>query len=144
MQGLNDCPASAYDADRKSIPTQPSKHTYNIGMDGVVNLAFAFNISPGGCTGYYYKQYELSVTKNGSAVATSAWLTLNSHQTSPYLTVNTSDVAYYGTYIVTLTSKLTIESAFSPSIVFEIFLTPCQITTSSVPNLSIGIGNKLI
>jgi hypothetical protein len=112
-------------------------------MDGVVNLAFAFNISPGGCTGYYYKQYELSVTKNGSAVATSAWLTLNSHQTSPYLTVNTSSVSHYGTYIVTLNSKLTIESAFSPSIVFEIFLTPCQITSSSVSNLSIGIGNRM-
>jgi hypothetical protein len=28
--------------------------------------------------------------------------------------------------------------------VFEIFLTPCQITTAGIPNLSIGIGNKLI
>jgi hypothetical protein len=84
------------------------------------------------------------VTKNGSAIDASAWLTLNSHQTSPYLTANTSNVAYYGTYLVTMSSKLYDESPYSPSFVFEMFLTPCQITTQTIPNLTIGIGNKLI
>jgi hypothetical protein len=45
---------------------------------------------------------------------------------------------------VTVSSKLFNESLFDPSFVFEIFLTSCDIALVSIPNLSIGIGNKLI
>ena len=113
-------------------------------MDGATNFAFAFNVSPTACIANYYKLYEVSVTKDGAAVSMPSWLTLTSDQTSPYLTANTSTVSHYGTYIVTVRSILYTESSFDRSIVFELFLTPCQITTETIPNLSIGIGNKLI
>ena len=45
---------------------------------------------------------------------------------------------------MTVNSKLYNESTFTPSFLTEIFLTPCQIDTGSIPNLSLGIGDKLI
>jgi hypothetical protein len=60
------------------------------------------------------------------------------------MTINSSTTSDYGTYLVTVNSKLYNESTFTPSFLTEIFLTPCQIDTVSIPDLSLGIGNKLI
>jgi hypothetical protein len=56
------------------------------------------------------------VTKksDGSVVPTPAWIRIESHQTDPYLVIDSNDVSHEGIYIVTIKSKLYNESDFSP------------------------------
>ena len=108
-----------------SILAQPEIYKYNIDLDGNKTFLFTFDIVPNSCTPNYQKSYEMVVTKNGSVVSSPPWIILNSDQTSPSMTVNSSDFSHRGNYIVTVNSKLFNESAYTPSFALNIFLTPC-------------------
>jgi hypothetical protein len=122
VEGLLPCTANSYIANRLSISTE---HTYDIGLSGPQTFQFTFDTLPDTCIPNYFKEYEIVVTKDGSVVSSPAWITLNNHQTSPSMTVNSSDVTHKGSYLVTVKSKLFNESTFSPSFVLDLFLTPC-------------------
>ena len=50
VQGLDPCLATAYDANRPSIPAE---QTYGIGLDGSINLPYTFDITPSSCENNY-------------------------------------------------------------------------------------------
>ena len=81
-------------------------------------MPFSFDFGTSNCDNSYFKEYTVVVTKSGTVVPSPAWLTLDSHQTAPSLTVNSSDLTNEGTYLVTLSSKLYTESPFSPTFTF--------------------------
>jgi hypothetical protein len=134
--GTAPCSNVSYTANRQSIVPQaaaypnythtgvPGQERYNINYDGTKNMPFTFDMGNSSCHSNYFKEYTVVVTKLGATVASPAWLSLDSHQTSPSLTVSTSSVSHYGTYIVTVSTTLYAEYA-TKSFTFEILLTPC-------------------
>jgi hypothetical protein len=84
------------------------------------------------------------VTKKtgGSVVASPTWITLNSHQTTPSLTVLSTDPSHNGRYVITVKSRLYNESTFTPEFLFDIWMTPCQIAGLSLAKVISLIGNR--
>jgi hypothetical protein len=75
-------------------------------------------------------------------VSSPTWITLNSHQTTPSLTVLSTDPAHNGKYVITVKSRLYNESAFTPEFMFDIWMTPCQIVGPSIAKVTAGIGDR--
>jgi hypothetical protein len=78
----------------------------------------------------------MTVVKDGTAVVTPSWITLNSDQAAPGLTVSSNDNSDKGVYVVTVTSSL-YDKADSFS--FDIQLSPlsCILNTIGAGVLSI-------
>jgi hypothetical protein len=87
-------------------------------------MPFTFDMGSVNCHNYYFKEYAVVVTLSGATIPWPAWLALDSHQTAPSLTVNSSNVAHEGTYLVTVSTQLYAEYAVK-SFTFEIYITPC-------------------
>ena len=92
-------------------------------------MPFSFELGTSSCDSFYFKEYTVAVTKSGVTVSP-AWLTLDSHQTSPSLTVISTDPDHAGTYLVTVSARLYAEAALT-SFTFQIYMTPCSITPVS-------------
>jgi hypothetical protein len=93
-------------------------------------MPFSFELGTSSCNNFYFKEYTVAVTKSGVTVLSPAWLTLDSHQTSPSLSVNSSDPDHHGTYLVTVSTRLYAEEPLK-SFTFQIWMTPCSITPVS-------------
>jgi hypothetical protein len=80
-------------------------------------MPFTFDLGTSSCNTLYFREYTVEVTKAGVTVVSPAWLTLTQDSTnipqtlSPSLTVNSSNAADAGTYLVTLKSQLYAEVA---------------------------------
>jgi len=74
------------------------------------------------------------IKKDGTPVGSSPWITLNSDQTAPNLKIKSDNNLEAGHYIVTISSNLLNEPAYSPSFVFEIYLSPLDCLKNTISN----------